>query len=51
MDDERALFLGFWEQEAKTTRKVFARIPEGSTYKAEWKPPPLPGTMKEVVAA
>jgi uncharacterized damage-inducible protein DinB len=81
MEDERALFLGFWVQEAKTTRKVFARIPEGSTYrpdpksrtaqeiawqiaceelmiiealetgKAEWKPPPLPATMKEVVAA
>ncbi len=79
--DERALFTKFWIDEAKTTRKVLARIPEGSTYrpdpksrtaqeiawqivceekmiidalesgKAEWAPPPMPATMKEVLAA
>jgi uncharacterized damage-inducible protein DinB len=78
--DERALFTKFWENEAKTTRKVIARIPEGSNYrpdpksrtaseiawqivceekmiiealengKAEWKPPPAPGTIEELLA-
>jgi uncharacterized damage-inducible protein DinB len=33
--DERALFTKFWEDEAKTTRKVIARIPEGSTYRPD----------------
>jgi uncharacterized damage-inducible protein DinB len=33
--DERALFIRFWEDEAKTTRKVLARIPEGSTYRPD----------------
>jgi uncharacterized damage-inducible protein DinB len=77
--DERALFTKFWEDEAKTTRKVLSRIPEGSTYRpdaksrtaseiawqivceekmiiealengtAEWKPPPAPSTMKELL--
>ena len=77
--DERALFVKFWENESKTTRKVLARIPEGSDYrpdpksrtareiawqivceeqmiidaletgKAEWNPPPAPGTIKELL--
>jgi uncharacterized damage-inducible protein DinB len=76
--DEKTLFVGFWTKEAKTTRKVLVRIPEGSAYrpdpksrtaqeiawqivceekmiigalesgKAEWAPPPMPATMKEV---
>ena len=79
--DEKALFTKFWAQESKTTRKVLARIPEGSDYrpdpksrmaqeiawqivfeekmiiealedgKAEWAPPPMPETMKEVLEA
>ena len=77
--DEKALFTRFWTDEAKTTRNVLARIPEGSEYRpdpksrtaheiawqivceekmiiealengsAEWAPPPLPKTMKEVL--
>ena len=77
--DEKSLFTKFWTDESKTTRKVLARIPEGSNYrpdlksrtaqeiawqivceekmiiealengKAEWAPPPMPATMKEVV--
>ena len=77
--DEKALFIGFWTNESKTTRNVLARIPEGSDYrpdpksrtareiawqivceekmiiealesgKAEWAPPPMPATMKEVL--
>jgi uncharacterized damage-inducible protein DinB len=76
--DEKALFTDFWIKEAKTTRTVLARIPEGSQYrpdpksrtaqdiawqiiceekmlidalesgKAEWSPPPMPKTMKEI---
>ena len=79
--DERSLFTEFWTKEAKTTRKVLERIPEGSDYrpdpksrtaqqiawqivceekmliealetgKVEWAPPPMPSTMKDVVAA
>ncbi|HEY0591713.1 MAG TPA: DinB family protein [Thermoanaerobaculia bacterium] len=79
--DEKALFTKFWTDESKTTRKVLARIPEGSGYrpdpksrtaqeiawqmvceekmiiealengKAEWAPPPMPATMKEILAA
>ena len=79
--DEKSLFMKFWTDESKTTRKVLARIPEGSDYrpdpksrtaaeiawqivaeekmiiealengKAEWAPPPLTATMKEVVTA
>jgi uncharacterized damage-inducible protein DinB len=30
--DEKALFVGFWTNESKTTRTVLSRIPEGSTY-------------------
>jgi uncharacterized damage-inducible protein DinB len=79
--DEKALFTNFWTQESTTTRKVLARIPEGSAYrpdpksrtaqeiawqivceekmiiealesgKAEWASPPMPASMKEVLAA
>lgn len=79
--DEKSLFTEFWTKEAKTTRNVLARIPEGSDYrpdpksrtaqeiawqivceermivealengKAEWSPPPMPATMREIVAA
>jgi uncharacterized damage-inducible protein DinB len=75
---ERSLFTKFWTDESKTTRNVFARIPEGSDYRpdpksrtareiawqivceekmlieamesgaAEWAPPPMPASMKEV---
>ena len=79
--DEKALFTQFWTAEAKTTRNVLARIPEGSDYKpdpksrtaqeiawqivceekmiiealetgkVEWAPPPMPASMKDVLAA
>ena len=79
--NEKSLFMGFWTNESETTRKVIARIPEGSDYrpdprsrtaqeiawqivceekmiiealesgKAEWAPPPMPATMKEVLEA
>ena len=79
--DEKALFIGFWTNESKTTRNVLARIPEGSDYrpdpksrtareiawqivceekmiidaletgKAEWAPPPMPATMRDVLEA
>jgi uncharacterized damage-inducible protein DinB len=79
--DEQSLFASFWTNEAKTTRKVLSRIPEGSDYrpdpksrtareiawqvvceekmiiealengKAEWAPPPMPATMKEILTA
>ena len=79
--DGKALFTRFWTNEAKTTRNVLARIPEGSDYRpdaksrtaqeiawqivceermiiealetgrVEWAPPPMPATMREVVAA
>src|SRR5262245_15902475 len=42
--DERALFTTFWENESKTTRKVIARIPEGSTYR----PDPKSRTASEI---
>ena len=79
--DEKALFTDFWAKESKTTRNVFARVPDGSTYrpdpksrtaqeiawqivceermiiealengKAEWAPPAMPASMKDVLAA
>ena len=79
--DEKSLFAKFWANETKTTRKVLARIPEGSDYRpdpksrtaqeiawqiiceermiiealengtADWAPPPMPATMKEVLEA
>jgi len=42
--DERALFTRFWEKEAGTTRKVIARIPEGSDYR----PDPKSRTAAEI---
>ena len=42
--DEKALFTRFWSNEAKTTRNVLARIPEGSTYK----PDPKSRTAKDI---
>jgi uncharacterized damage-inducible protein DinB len=33
--DEKTLYTKFWANEAKTTRKVFARIPESSDYKPD----------------
>ena len=35
--DEKALFTKFWTNEAKTTRKVLERIPEGSDYRPDAK--------------
>jgi uncharacterized damage-inducible protein DinB len=42
--DEKALFTGFWNKEAKTTRNVIARIPEGSDYR----PDPRSRTASEI---
>ena len=42
--DEKALFTGFWENEMDTTRKVIARIPEGSDYR----PDPRSRTAAEI---
>ena len=42
--DQKALFLKYWEKEAPATRKVFSRIPEGSTYR----PDPKSRTAREI---
>ena len=42
--EDRQLFTKFWEDESKTTRNVFARIPEGSTYR----PDPKSRTASEI---
>jgi len=42
--DERALFTKFWEHEAKTTRTVISRIPEG----ADYRPDPKSRTASEI---
>ena len=42
--DEKALFTRFWTNEAKTTRNVLSRIPEGS----EYKPDPKSRTAQEI---
>jgi uncharacterized damage-inducible protein DinB len=42
--DEKALFTKFWTDEAKTTRNVLARIPEGSDYR----PDPKSRTAQEI---
>ena len=42
--DDRNLFTKFWEDESKTTRNVFARIPEGSSYR----PDPKSRTASEI---
>ena len=41
---DKALFTGFWIKEAKTTRNVLARIPEGSQYR----PDPKSRTAQEI---
>ena len=33
--NERELFTSFWVRESATTRRVLARIPEGSTYRPD----------------
>ena len=42
--DEKSLFTNFWLKESETTRKVLARIPEGSDYR----PDPRSRTAKEI---
>ena len=42
--DEKALFTKFWTDEAKTTRTVLSRIPEGSDYR----PDPQSRTAKQI---
>ncbi|MET0396021.1 MAG: DinB family protein [Longimicrobiaceae bacterium] len=42
--DEKSLFTEFWAKEAKTTRAVLARIPEGSDYR----PDPRSRTAQEI---
>ena len=42
--DEKALFTRFWTDEAKTTRKVLERIPDGSDYR----PDPKSRTAQEI---
>ena len=42
--DEKSLFTKFWTNESKTTRKVLARIPEGSDYR----PDPKSRTARDI---
>jgi uncharacterized damage-inducible protein DinB len=42
--DQKALFVKIWNQEAPATRKVLARIPEGSNYR----PDPKSRTAREI---
>jgi uncharacterized damage-inducible protein DinB len=42
--DEKALFTKFWTTESETTRKVIARIPDGSDYR----PDPKSRTAREI---
>lgn len=42
--DEKSLFTRFWTDESTTTRKVLARIPEGSDYR----PDPKSRTAQEI---
>ena len=42
--DEKTLYMKFWEKEAPATRKVIARIPEGSDYR----PDPKSRTAREI---
>ncbi len=42
--DEKTLFTTFWAKESQTTRRVFARIPEGSRYR----PDPKSRTAQEI---
>lgn len=41
---DQALFTKFWIKESKTTRNVFARVPEGSDYR----PDPKSRTAREI---
>jgi uncharacterized damage-inducible protein DinB len=41
---QKDVFLGIWDKEAPTTRKVLERIPEGSTYR----PDPKSRTAREI---
>lgn len=43
--DQKALFLSFWDKEAPATRKVIARIPEGT---CDYKPEPKSRTAREI---
>src|SRR6187402_1890580 len=47
--DEKALFVGFWTKESKTTRTVLSRIPEGSTYKPDPKSRPAQEIAWQIV--
>lgn len=42
--NEKALFLGFWTHESRTTRTVLSRIPDGQTYR----PDPKSRTAEEI---
>ena len=42
--DEKSLFTQFWTNESRTTRKVLAKIPEGSDYR----PDPKSRTAREI---
>jgi uncharacterized damage-inducible protein DinB len=42
--DEKTLFTNFWTKESVTTRRVLARVPEGSTYR----PDPRSRTAQEI---
>ena len=42
--DEKSLFTKFWANEAKTTKKVFSRIPENN----EYKPDPKSRTAQQI---
>jgi len=44
--EERALFTSFWIKESATTRRVLARVPEGSTYR----PDPRSRTAQEIAS-
>jgi uncharacterized damage-inducible protein DinB len=47
--EDRAVFLRFWENESKTTRKVLARIPEGSDYRPDPKSRPAAEIAWQIV--
>ena len=49
MTSDRAVFLRFWENESKTTRKVLARIPEGSDYRPDPKSRPAAEIAWQIV--
>lgn len=47
--EDRSVFLKFWENESKTTRKVLARIPEGSDYRPDPKSRPASEIAWQIV--